>query len=235
MTVFWSFSAIDQEFTKTKPRELNSLLGEQEREYLNSLRIEKRRSEWLAGRLALKRLLQAVHAELAGRELSEIQILKLENGAPCLLIDNDLRLNESISLSHSNRHVFCAYADEKDLLGVDLELVEKRSLDFIQDFFTVDEIHQLNLCPPADHPFLANIIWSAKEAILKALSLGLTVDTRRINIQPGSSIISSPGWNSFGFTTDLIDKDLRLYWRRDDEFVLTICVTGHLPVRFVQL
>jgi len=106
MTVFWSFSSIDQEFTKTKPRELNSLLGEQEREYLNSLRIEKRRSEWLAGRLALKRLLQAVHAELADRELSEIQILKLKNGAPCLLIDNDLRLNESISLSHSNRHVF---------------------------------------------------------------------------------------------------------------------------------
>ena len=217
------------------PFELNSFLGEQELEYLSSLRIEKRRSEWLAGRMAIKRLLQAGHAELANRKLCEIQILKVENGAPCLLIDHDFRLNASISLSHSNKYVFCAYADEKDLLGVDLELIANRSVDFIQDFFTVDEIQQLNLYPQVDQPLLANLIWSAKESILKALSLGLTVDTRRINIQPGSSIASSPGWNPLGFTTELTKKDLRLYWRRENEFVLTACVTEQLPVRFVQM
>jgi len=207
MTVFWSFSAIKEELTKDHGCEPILYLGRQEREYLDTLRFEKRRSEWFAGQV----------------------------GAPYLLIDGDSHPNNKISLSHSNGYVFCAFSNEYDHLGVDLERVEKRPQDFMQDFFTPDELDHISRLPSESHPLIATLIWSAKEAVLKALSLGLKVDTRKVNIQVESSIPSDLGWNSLRFTTNLIKETMPLYWRRENEFVLTACVGEHQPTRFARI
>ena len=235
MTVFWSFSAIKEELTKDLGFEPISYLGRQEREYLDTLRFEKRRSEWFAGRIALKHLLLAANPALSQHELPKIQILKTEVGAPYLLIDGDSHPNNKISLSHSNGYVFCAFSNEYDHLGVDLERVEKRPQDFMQDFFTPDELDHISRLPSESHPLIATLIWSAKEAVLKALSLGLKVDTRKVNVQIESSIPSDLGWNSLRFTTNLIKETMPLYWRRENEFVLTACVGEHQPTRFARI
>jgi phosphopantetheinyl transferase len=235
MTVFWSFAAIKEELTKDHDYEPIFYLGRQEREYLDSLRFEKRRSEWLAGRIALKHLLLAANPVLSQHELPTIQILKTEDGAPYLLIDGDPDPNHKISLSHSNGYVFCAYSNEHDHLGVDLERVEKRPQDFMQDFFTPDELCHISRRPSENHPLLATLIWSAKEAVLKALSVGLKVDTRKVNIHVESSKPSTLGWNSLRFTTNLFKETMHLYWRREIEFVLTACVEEHQPTRFARI
>jgi len=236
MSIFWSFSAIQEELTKEISGEVLSILGDREREYLGTLRFEKRRSEWIAGRIALKRLILSAQPELSELEPSQIQIIKAENGAPFLLVNNETRIGDRISLSHSNGYILNAYSCEQEDLGIDLERIEKRPQEFIQDFFTQEEIDQVLLSPPEDQPLLATLIWSAKEAVLKALMLGLKVDTRKINIHLKDHEPLTDGWRVLGYASSADNKEnLRLFWRREIDFVLTTCVMGQEPVYFVQI
>ena len=68
-------------------------------------------------------------------------------------------------------------------VGADIEHVEPRDPAFVRDFFTTGEAERVWRCPAKQRDTLVTVLWSAKEAVLKVLRLGLTVDTRRVELR----------------------------------------------------
>ena len=89
----------------------------------------------------------------------------------------------SISISHSRQQSFCIAGPSDCSVGCDLEWIEPRERGFAGDYFTAEEISYLQQAP-ADEALLVNLIWSAKETVLKILRQGLRRDTRSVSILP---------------------------------------------------
>jgi hypothetical protein len=129
-------------------------------------------------------------------------------------------------------------------VGVDIEGIEPRADSFVQAYFAADEVHWIGQALDDQQALLGTITWSAKEAVLKALQLGLTVDTRRVSCLPaaGMELSAGPehGWNEVYVHCDAallpealrragrlpqentLDWQIRGWWRRADHFVLTL-------------
>lgn len=127
-------------------------------------------------------------------------------------------------------------------VGVDVEGIEPRADSFVQAYFAVDEMHWIGQALGDEQALLATVTWSAKEAVLKALHLGLTVDTRRVVCLPATGLELAAGaeygWNEVHVQCDpaLLPEALRLagqpasaadwtvrgWWRREGLFVLTL-------------
>jgi 4'-phosphopantetheinyl transferase len=70
------------------------------------------------------------------------------------------------------------------VLGCDLEVIEPRSDAFVSDYFTADERALVARAAWADQPRVVTLLWSAKESALKALGVGLRLDTRCVQVSP---------------------------------------------------
>jgi 4'-phosphopantetheinyl transferase len=185
-------------------------LGPVERARALALTIPWRREDFLLGRWAAKRLLSAVLGCAPGPGL---EIRAAASGRPEGFLDGQpLRL--SLSLSHRQGMALAAIDDAGSPLGADLEAVEPRSDAFVRDYFTRKEIAAV---AAGERDLVANLIWSAKESALKALGVGLTMDTRAVEVElaPGNR----EGWRA-----------LRLHgaaewggwWRREGSRILTL-------------
>jgi 4'-phosphopantetheinyl transferase len=109
-------------------------------------------------------------------------------------------------------------------LGIDLELVEPRSDAFVGDFFTAEEsatVRRLPAGEPRDEA--ANLIWSAKEAALKVLKLGLRADTREVAVAFDRAC-RPDGWAPLR-VTGRGGAAFPGWWRREGVFLLTLA--GH--------
>ncbi|MFZ2487486.1 MAG: 4'-phosphopantetheinyl transferase superfamily protein [Anaerolineae bacterium] len=169
-----------------------------------------------------------------------------------------MRLPVSLSISHSDDTALCALYAAADgseraathallngfpasgevQVGVDIEQIEARSAGFAQAYFTAKELGRLAETPQEEQALLATAIWSAKEAVLKALHLGLVVDTRRISCLPATSSAAAGGWMLMllQMDADLLPEaqrrtsqsvvarpwSLRGWWRYHGRFVLTL-------------
>jgi 4'-phosphopantetheinyl transferase len=138
-------------------------LGPREREALEPLR-GPRRASWRLGRYAAKRLLGA-----------GVEVLASGGGAP-RGFRGDAPIDRWISISHRGGVGLAAAAPFP--IGCDLELVEPRSAAFLAEYFTAAEQRAAS----ADPAVVANLLWSAKESALKALGVGLTRDTRELEV-----------------------------------------------------
>jgi phosphopantetheinyl transferase (holo-ACP synthase) len=165
--------------------------------------VPKRRADWLLGRVVAKAVVaEALADALAGDwPLRAIEIPSDRSGMPYARLAPEAgpvggfapgeRLPISVSISHAEGHALCAAtcsgpADgmARRTLGVDLGLVEPRSRAFVVTFFTEDEQRFVRDASPSERGLRANLIWCAKEAVLKVLGLGLTVDTRDLSCLP---------------------------------------------------
>lgn len=155
-----------------------ALLSEKEMEKYGSFKIEKRRREWLGGRTALK---LAVKKHIAP-EMAEMDITAVpdKDGRPHL----QLRRSPSpvpISLTHSGGYAVAAIGlGQVTAIGVDLEVAEKRSASWAKDCFTGPELEKA-----AGNALALTALWTRKEAALKALGLGLSVDLKEIDFSSG--------------------------------------------------
>jgi phosphopantetheinyl transferase len=106
----------------------------------------------------------------------------------------------SVSISHTEGHALCAatWSQAADggarAIGIDLGLVEPRSREFVVTFFTAEEQRFVADAPPWEHGLRANLVWCAKEAVLKALGLGLTVDTFEVSCLPEPGAADAAAW-----------------------------------------
>ncbi len=147
--------------------------------------IEKRRRQYLLGRLTAKRLVADSYLERCGQHLSlaSIEIGVEPSGAPCVRLPGGAAA-PGLSISHSGNAAFCAVLWGDGTVGADVEQVEPRSEAFVHDFFAPEEVIAWAQAPRDRRDQVAGIIWSAKESALKALKLGLTVDTRHVVCVP---------------------------------------------------
>ncbi len=225
---FSSFSIIRKIAGGRKARDI---FGPLEWDDYSRLKIPARLAEWETSRLAVKKLIKDTVPGTEDIPLTTIQVQKEPSGAPYVIVDGMGRLPGCLSISHSNGYVFAGYAEETTRFGVDLELVEERSKEFVLDYFTENEIQYLDCCSKDHKPGIITLIWSAKEAVLKAARLGLTVDTRRIEITPQTCFEISPFWQTARIDCLELGLDFpRLFWRTETGFIQTYCVNSLEPV-----
>lgn len=206
------------------------LLGPDERRAYAALRTEKRRQEWLLGRWTAKLLLQRLIRARCGETvpLAALQVLNGRTRAPVVRCDGVAEL-PVLSVSHSNRHAFCAALERPSPpIGADIERIEPRSATFVADYFTAAERALVAQAPPDLQATAVTAIWSAKEAALKALQVGLSIDTRRVTclVRVETAVAD---WTPFAIEVDWDDKlrqhgqsELRGWWRVQEGFVLTL-------------
>jgi 4'-phosphopantetheinyl transferase len=295
------------------------LLGAVELERLAQLPAAKRRSEWLLGRCAAKRLVQRyVEVETGQRPPLDALVIARDGeeiAAPVVIFDSQatpmdlpagsrwvsaaplvaepgrrlgypvprvsgMRLPISLSISHSSEIALCALyavggrwqvvaqhpgghspewaggrwqdqaistgfpAGGLVQVGVDVEGIAPRADSFMQAYFAADEMHWIGQALGGEQALLATVTWSAKEAVLKALQLGLTVDTHRVICLPATGLEltagADQGWcevhvqidpallpealrraGRLPLTTDY-DWQIRGWWRRAGHFVQTL-------------
>ena len=191
-TVYWSSKT-----NRDVPGDLN-WLSESEMQFLETLRFPKRRQDWLLGRWTAKHLLQMAHPDCRTEKAQDISILKAKNGAPYAILEQK-NLGGILSLTHREQFAVAAWCPHEGIkIGVDLEEIEPKQDNFINDFFTTDEAAWVFGLPADQRAWSASLIWSAKEAVLKALQTGLSFDTRQIAISPLEALNKS-GWQEIPF------------------------------------
>ena len=175
--------------------------------------MPRRRADWLIGRLTAKTVVaRALDDVFPGPwHPGALEIPSDASGMPYARIAPEAggmagfapgeRLPISVSISHTEGYALCAATcsasatdGARRALGVDLGRSEPRSHGFVGTFFTPDEQGFLRDAPPRDRARRANLIWCAKEAVLKALGLGLTVDTIELSCLPGSGAADPAEW-----------------------------------------
>src|SRR5215831_18930692 len=67
-------------------------------------------------------------------------------------------------------------------IGCDLELIESRHPAFLSDYFATDEQALVAHTAPNLRDLTVTLLWSGKEGALKAMHLGLRLDTRSLNV-----------------------------------------------------
>ena len=173
------------EQTATEVRHEDDWLSARELGLLDHLHIPKRNADWRLGRWTAKRAL-AVYLDLPDqpRVFANIEVIAGDSGAPEVFFANRNDV-AAISLSHRTDSAMCAIAGRGTALGCDLEVIEPHSDNFVADFFTLGEQELIASVPETDRPLLVTLLWSAKESTLKALHVGLRLDTRSVSVDPG--------------------------------------------------
>lgn len=209
-------------------------LAPPERERLAALRVEKRRREWLLGRWTAKRLAQAVLAREGHGpvELAALCVEPAPDGAPELAVRARPPRRLRPSISHSGGRALCALGPEGVTVGADIEAVAARGEQFARDYFTAGERALVAAAPADGRDALVTAIWSAKEAALKALRLGLTVDTRLVEclVPPPAGGAGPTAWAPFTVACHpslaVAPAAMRGWWRADGQFIITIAALG---------
>jgi 4'-phosphopantetheinyl transferase len=175
----------------------NDWLNASEVVRLDGMRFAKRRADWRLGRWTAKRAV-AAYLKLASHplDLADLGIRSAPSGAPEVFIANR-PARVAVSLSHRSGIAACAVTLSGAELGCDLEIVEPRSDAFITDYFAAEEQALLERTSAAEHSQLIALLWSAKESALKALRIGLRLDTRRVIVR-----LFVPPWDENGCALD---------------------------------
>ncbi|MBP5404146.1 MAG: 4'-phosphopantetheinyl transferase superfamily protein [Elusimicrobiaceae bacterium] len=158
---------------------VNEVLGEKEQAFYNTLKLPKRKTEWLGGRLALKKLLVA-HV---GGTLADFEVLTPGGvGKPTVKVGGK-EITIPFSITHSNGYAVAAIAPQAKYLGIDLEKVAPRINAWKNTFFLPEELAR------EDDEFLTSL-WTQKEAVVKLLGSGLTINSLDVRIMSGQAQFS---------------------------------------------
>lgn len=200
-------------------------LSDRERQVLAALRLTHRRRDWRLGRWTAKaavaawlRALEPQVSDSPGESL--VEILAADDGAPEVWLPDGCRAPVIVSLSHRDGVAACVVASTDTAVGCDLELVEPRSAAFVAEWLTTDEQALMAATAAAARPLVANLLWSAKESVLKALREGLRLDPRyvAVRLHPPADC----GWSGFDAQWVAGPASFNGWWRRLGPLVLTV-------------
>jgi 4'-phosphopantetheinyl transferase len=164
-----------------------SVLSTEEVARAKSFVVERPRRNYLASRAALRSLL----GRYLGKPPSEVTILIDVSGKP-RLADGDLRFN----LAHSGELALIAFTRDCEI-GVDLELVRpiERALEIAARNFHPAELAAIRDASAEELAATFFRCWTRKEAVLKAVGLGLIhpLDELNTHLPNGGSCVEVPG------------------------------------------
>jgi 4'-phosphopantetheinyl transferase len=190
-----------------------------ERGILAGMRFPKRRNDWRLGRWAAKQAI-CIYEVKNNPLLSSLEIRAAANGAPEAFW-NGRPGTAAISISHSDDRSLCVVGPRDFVVGCDLERVELREDIFIRDYFTPDEISFCRQALPAERALSVNLIWSAKESVLKALREGLRRDTRSVFVRPDFGEREG-AWNTWKGNCLETSRVFYGWWRSCDGYIYTL-------------
>jgi 4'-phosphopantetheinyl transferase len=195
-----------------------------EKKRLSQMRFARRRQSFQLGRWATKQLLQ-MHPACTNLPSASITIANHPAGGPYVQTGGH-EVDGCISLSHRENEAVSAMVIHSGVsVGVDLEVVEERGRDFVEDFFTSQESTQIDLLPEDERSVAVTRTWSAKEAVLKALGIGLRVDSRTVSINQSHRSIGKDGWQPLESSGPALeDHACQVWWRSLGQYVLTLAV-----------
>lgn len=248
---------------------------------MSRLVVERKRRAWRLGRWVAKRAVSACLGETwRAAPPDAVEILPAPDGAPLASVLRDppaapagpsvgrdpgapptealarragALSRVTVSISHRAGMGFAVAVADLHRVGCDLELVEPRSRRFVADYLTASEREAVEGAPAALRDTVVNLVWSAKEAALKALRVGLTVDTRAVEVVVSEAVVdlrtdgrrAEPAPGSFGagggspsvpavpswtpLAADVGGVRLTGWWRAAEGFVWT--VLGEEPLR----
>jgi 4'-phosphopantetheinyl transferase len=226
--IYWHLSSALQ------PSAASTFLTPAEKAAYASFRFDARRKSWLAGRYTAKVLVAKVHGGQFA--LNQIEIRNDELGAPRAFHATQ-PIPGGLSISHSGDWSAAAYAPAGLQVGIDIEHITQRSAEFIKDYFTENEAFLIfagngNTIHPkweqvARSPVEnATLIWSAKEALLKAMGIGLRMDTRQVKVlsiaDAGQN--NAGGWKRLDLSCSQVSLTIDAYWQKVDGYMLTLAV-----------
>lgn len=142
---------------------------------LNEQKVESRKMEWLAARLALKTLIE-------DRGLSPFSIVKDEFGKPHLAGNN-----VGISISHT-KHYGAAIINTSGQAGIDIEYPRNQIQRIAHKFLHEDERHWAQ-----NDMKKLTWVWSAKEALYKLHGRTQLTFATQLYIYPPGSLFPSKG------------------------------------------
>ena len=149
---------------------------------IRTFRTDKRRDEHLSARWLLEQAL----SEWGLKDLTALMISRTEERAPYLNVIHGMWIQyslPSISISHSDGLACVALIDEGWTVGLDAEPLNRPPKPAVFDMMAKgEELERLN--EGKIDPLLA---WTGKEAIQKALRMGMHFNPREIEIPIGDS------------------------------------------------
>lgn len=201
-----------------------SWLSESELKQYQQFRFPKRQKDWLSGRFVGKSLIKAVVFEADSILLNQLTIQNEPGGAPYPQY-NQSRLNGSLSLSHRDSFAAAAWCNDEDVtIGIDLEAIETKSTGFIEDYFSKGEAEVVLTLPVEQRDVAASLLWSGKEAILKALKIGLRVDTRKLIIEV-PDIKRKESWSKLTVLESPGGADnFQLFWKCIGDLIISLAI-----------
>jgi len=152
------------------------------------LRFEKRRRDWLGGRLAAKRavvrLAESSGADWRPQSTREVEVLAGTTREPRVYSPGSgIPRRVQVSISHSGQlaGAVACHADA-GRIGFDLERLESIEPALYRLAFCDSEAEAIESTPAATRVDAAVTLWTAKEAVSKAIGTGLSICLRDIHL-----------------------------------------------------
>jgi 4'-phosphopantetheinyl transferase len=149
-----------------------AFLSDEERARLDGYGVEKRRREFLLGRVAARQLL----SDVLGAAPAEVPLAVAEDGAVEVGGEGAWR----VSISHTGEEAVAAVAEQP--VGVDLERIRKRPERLHRFLLAEEERSLLKRLPRPTTGEAFTLCWALKEAVLKAQRCGLRRSPKTLRI-----------------------------------------------------
>jgi 4'-phosphopantetheinyl transferase len=151
-----------------------AILSEGERQRAGRLHREHDRAAFMAARAALRRSLSVRLGQLP----AAVHIKDDRGSKPTF---PDLPPSTDVSLSHGPGRMLIAICDGARV-GVDLELVAPFDLDLAETICSSNELAALAALPSHDRGRALTRLWTRKEAVTKAVGVGVAIDLKTLEV-----------------------------------------------------
>jgi 4'-phosphopantetheinyl transferase len=201
-----------------------------ERADLARLRAPRRRRDFRLGRFAARRALARLEECDADTGAWRYEVRRAAGGVPLPFRDG-APLGVTLSITHSDGWAAAGVLAGGGRLGCDLERIEPRSAAFVADYFTAGERELLAAAHDApDRDLRATLVWSAKEAVMKALGEGLRLPPVAVSVSPSLDTASAAGWRRFSVRLPQAATELAGSWRDLGGLLLTVAGGAEEPM-----